>query len=51
MLLFGRYSLLLANNMHYLIISHVKTLTRMARTLDRMNRMARVTRMARWLAH
>ena len=48
--------------MHYLIIFHVKTVTRMARTLDRMNRMARsvtrmartvarMTRMARWLAH
>ena len=51
-LLSGRYSLQLDNNIHYLIIFHVKTVTRMARTLDRMNRMARsVTRMARWLAH
>ena len=56
----------LLNNIHYLIIFHVKTVTRMARTLARMNRMARnvtrmahivtrmartVTRMARWLAH
>ena len=50
-LLFGRYSLQLDNNIHYLIIFHVKTVTRMARTLARMNRMARsVTRMARTLA-
>ena len=52
----------LDNNIHYLIIFHVKTVTRMARILARMNRMARtlarmtrmartVTRMARWLAH
>ena len=30
-LLFGRYSLQLDNNIHYLIIFHVKTVTRMAR--------------------
>ena len=57
MLFFGRYSLLLENNIHYLIIFDVKTVTRMARTLglDRMNRMARtlarMNRMAGWLAH
>ena len=61
-LLFGRYSLQLDNNIPYLIIFHVKTVTRKARTLARMNRMARsmtrmartlarMTRMARWLAH
>ena len=45
-LLFGRYSLQLDNNIHYLIIFHVKTVTRMAR----INRMPRsVTRMARTL--
>ena len=45
------YSLQLDNNIHYLIIFHVKTVTRMARTLARMNRMARsVTRMTRTLA-
>ena len=50
-LVFGRYSLQLDNNIHYLIIFHVKTVTRMARTLARMNRMARsVTRMARTVA-
>ena len=57
-----RYSLQLGNNIPYLIIFHVKTVTRMARTLECMNRMARsvtrmarklarMTRMARWLAH
>ena len=41
----------LDNNIHYLIIFHVKTVTRFARTLARMNRMAHsVTRMARTLA-
>jgi len=51
-LFFGRYSLQLDNNIHYLIIFHVKTVTRMARTLARINRMPRsVTRMARSLAH
>ena len=44
-------TLQLDNNIHYLIIFHVKTVTRMARTLARMNRLARiVTRMARTLA-
>ena len=58
-LLFGRYSQQLDNNIHYLIIFHVKTVTRMARTLARINRMPRsvtrmartLTRMARSLAH
>ena len=60
------YSLQFDNNIHYLVIFHVKRVTRMARTLARMNRMARtlarmtrtvtrmartVTRMTRWLAH
>ena len=40
------------NNIHYLIIFHAKTVTRMARTLARMNRMAcTLARVARWLTH
>ena len=34
-LLFGRYSLQLDNNINYLTIFHIKTVTRMARTLAR----------------
>ena len=45
------WTLQLDNNIYYLIIFHVKTVTGMARTLARTNRLACiVTRMARTLA-
>jgi len=49
MLLFGRCSLQLDGNVHYLIVFLVGTVTRVARIVTRMART--VTRMARWLAH